>query len=129
MAGRASNIKKEGRIRQVMDMIGRGIYTSDIVSTLSKEWECNTRAVYKYIEIVKKIVSKEISEQDVNTMLGRLDYLYQMAHKRGDLKLAAHIEISKAKLTIGEKQKVEHSGEIKIEVIINEPKNPGNTSI
>lgn len=106
MAGRASNIKKEQRVRQVMDMIGRGIYTSDIVSTLAKEWQCNNRAVYKYIEIVKKIVSKEISSQDVDTMISKLDYLYQLAVSRGDLKLAAHIEISKGKLTIGEKQEV-----------------------
>lgn len=106
MAGRASNIRKEERIRQVMDMIGRGIYTSDIVSTLSKDWKCNGRAVYKYIEIVKKIVSKEISGQDVDTMISRLDYLYQLAIKRGDLKLAAHIEISKGKLTVGEKQSI-----------------------
>lgn len=104
MAGRASNIRKEQRIRQVMDMIGRGMYTSDIVSTLSKEWECNPRAVYKYIEKVKGIISNEISQQDVDTMLARLDYLYQLAHKRGDLKLATHIAISIAKMTVGEKQ-------------------------
>ena len=110
MAGRASNIKKEQRIRQVMDMIGRGVYTSDIVSTLTKEWGCNPRAVYKYIEIVKKIVSREISSQDVDTMISRLDYLYQQAIMRGDLKLAAHIEISKGKMTIGEKKEVNHNG-------------------
>jgi len=108
MAGRASNIKKEQRIRQVMDMIGRGVYTSDIVSTLTKEWGCNPRAVYKYIEIVKKIVSREISSQDVDTMISRLDYLYQQAIMRGDFKLAAHIEISKGKMTIGEKKEVTH---------------------
>lgn len=130
MRRRVNNITKEKRIRQIMDLIGQGLYTCDIVAQLSKEWKCQERAVYKYLDIVRKIVSKEIDSQDVNNMITRLDYLYKLAVARGDHRLAAHIEISKGKLTVGEKQKVEHTGNVSsINIIVNGTKPTSNGNI
>lgn len=112
MAGRANKIMKEKRLRQVMNMIGEGKYAIEIVSTLSKEWLCNTRAVYAYITAVKQILSNEINRQDIDDLMAKFDYLYQKSMEAKDLKLAVTILNNKAKYQIGEKQRIE--GDINI---------------
>lgn len=113
--GRSNLIIKQKRIRQVMDLMGKGLYTNDIVYTLMEDWKCSKRAVYCYIDIVKNILSKEINSLDTNKILGRFDYLYQEAIKTKDNKLANLVNANIAKYTIGDKLRVD--GELTISQI------------
>jgi len=105
--GRASNALKNERIKQVMDLIGQGLYAYEISSKLSQEWECSERSIYKYIDIVKKIISNEVSNQDVNDLMLKFDHLHSLAMKNKDYRLANQILANKAKYSVGEKHNVD----------------------
>jgi hypothetical protein len=123
-----NELDKSKRIKQVMDMMGKGMYMHEIVSTLMNEWECSDRSVYKYITIVRKMISKEVNK-DVNDLLNKFNTLYSIAVKRGDIKTANQILQNIGKFSVGEKQNIEHSGELNINININESKYSGNTDI
>jgi hypothetical protein len=105
--GRASNTLKNERIKEVMDLIGQGLYAYEIASKLCTEWECSERSIYKYINIVKKIVSNEVSNQDVNDLMLKFDHLHSLAMKNKDYRLANQILANKAKYSVGEKHNVD----------------------
>jgi hypothetical protein len=105
--GRATNSLRNERIKQVMDLIGKGLYSYEIADRLSKEWKCSERSVYNYIDIVKKIVSNEISKQDVNDLMLKFDHLHTLAMLNKDYKLANQILANKAKYSVGEKHNVD----------------------
>lgn len=108
----SNQIQKEKRIQRVIQLVGEGKFSHQIVTILSNEWKCSGRNVYKYITIVRDMVRKELNKQDIVDAAMRYDYLYQMAMDSKNYKLAAQIESYKNKLTIGEKTQVEHSGSI-----------------
>lgn len=111
MANQATELVKTQRVKRILDMMGRGMYSYEIVATLEKEWNCSNRSVYKYMNIVKKILAKEVNK-DANDLLNKFNNLYEEARKRGDIKTANAILANMGKFTVGEKTNVEHSGSI-----------------
>lgn len=106
MAGRATEIVKQKRLRQVMDMIGQGYYRFDIVTKLSEEWGCRVRRVDAYIRYAKDVISKEVNSQDATDTLNKLDYLYNQAMIEKDRKSAVQVQAIKAKYTLSQKHDV-----------------------
>jgi hypothetical protein len=123
-----NELEKSQRVKRIMDMMGQGMYMYEIIPILSKEWNCSDRSVYKYMSKVKEILSKSISK-DVDELLNKFNTLYSLALKRGDIKTANSILQNIGKFTVGEKQSIEHSGGLDINITINENKPTSDTSI
>lgn len=123
-----NELEKSRRVKQVMDMMGKGMYMHEIVSTLMNEWKCSDRSVYKYVAIVRSMIAKEVNK-DVNDLLNKFNTLYSLALKRDDIKTANQILQNIGKFSVGEKQNIEHSGELNINININEPKHSSNSDI
>jgi hypothetical protein len=89
------------RFNQIYDMMGRGMYTTDIVSQLTEEWKCGPDNVYKYIAKVKESLQKEY-ESSSGSLISKFIYLYQMALEKKDYKAANLIAQNLGKFTKGE---------------------------
>jgi len=105
--GRLRPFEKEARIRYIMDLIGAGLYSSEIVVKASQKWDVHPRGVYRYICIVKKMLTDQIDKQDINDLLTRFDYLYREAVQRRDYKTANAILNNKGKYQIGTKLNID----------------------
>lgn len=111
MSSKSTELVKTQRVKRILDLMGRGMYSFEVVATLEKEWNCSQRNVYKYMNIVKKILAAEVSK-DANDLLNKFNNLYEEARKKGDIKTANAILGNITKITVGEKTQVEHSGSI-----------------
>jgi L-arabinose isomerase len=105
--GRIPRALRQQRIRRVMDLLGEGLYSYEIASKLANEWECSERSIYAYLEVVKKMISKEVDRQDVNDLMSKFDHLYQIAMKEKKWTLANQILTNKAKFQVGEKGQID----------------------
>lgn len=117
MGKQATELVKNQRVKRILDMMGRGMYSFEIVSTLQDEWKCSQRSVYKYMNIVKKILAVQVSK-DADDLLNKFNNLYEEARKKGDIKTANAILGNITKITVGEKTQVEHSGLTGIQIHI-----------
>lgn len=106
MAGRATEVLKQQRLRRVMDMIGMGYYRFDMVVKLCEEWKVGPRVVDAYIRRAKDIISKEVGSEDATDVLNKLNHLYHLSMVDGDKRLAAQVQAIKAKYTLSQKQEI-----------------------
>jgi hypothetical protein len=99
MAGpKSTNQVKYQRLQQIIKMLTEGRYRYEIVSELSNEWNCSIANVDKYIQIAKKTLSSEISKQDKDDFLSKIERLYSDAIKQGDKRVAIRALEVKAKI-------------------------------
>lgn len=98
-------------------MLVAGRYRWEIISELSKEWNCTTKNVDKYISASKKVMSSHFSKETVEDILSKYNYLYQIAIEKGDARTANRILDSIAKVSGKYIEKVEHVGDINFNVI------------
>jgi len=103
---------KVQRIKTILELMGKGHFMFEIVDKLTKDWNCSSRNVYKYITKAKEVLKKDISERDKEDLINQFDILLQKAYEKGDYKLINSILANKGKFTVGEKSNVEHSGSI-----------------
>lgn len=123
MGKKSTNIIKEMRIKQVMSMLVQGTYDAEIVSVLSKEWECSIRNVQMYLKVVREMMHDHFMNTTAEDIKAKHLYLYNWALTDNDKKEArANLE-DLARLSGFNKDKVEHSGTIAMppEIIINRP--------
>lgn len=121
MALKSTQVVKEQRTKQVMALLVVGKYRWEIVQDLSKEWECSEANVDQYISDAKKMMSDHFSQETVDDILSKYNYLYSDALRTGDKKLAKSIldSISKIGGHYKDKLDITTNGENINQTIIN----------
>jgi hypothetical protein len=118
---------KDKRIKQVIEMLNNGKYRHEIVYDLSKEWNCSTRNVDKYLQASYKLLATNFDKNMLETLLSKYDFLYKRCLAKNDDKTATAILTQIAKITGVSNEKIEITGELGIrEIIITEVRNNNN---
>ena len=104
MRKKATKKEKQSKIQQVLSLIGKGKLATEIVDSLSVEWGCSERNVYRYIDVLQKEILKTLSSENLKSML--LDDIRVLKEKE-DYKTATRIETELLK--IDTTQKIDHN--------------------
>ena len=111
---KSTKVVKEQRVKQVTDLLNMGKYRWEIISILSKEWQCSERNVIKYVEAATKLITQHFSQENVDSILAKYNMLYNDAMEKGDKRFATKILDSISKLGTYNKQTIELTGELSI---------------
>ena len=128
MAIKSTQVVKEQRVKQVIALLVIGKYRWEIVSELSQEWECSESNVDQYIAEAKKLMSEHFSQETVEDILSKYNYLYNDALRCGDKKLAKSILDSIAKVGGYVTDKLQVSGELNHNVTVIKLNNVNGTT-
>jgi len=112
MENRANKKVRKERMEQILTMLNKGMYQSEIVYILSEEWKCSERNVEKYITGVYKLIASEWDSNVSENILAKYIHLYNKANERNDIKNAKSILDSIAKINnLGNKIDITSGGE------------------
>jgi len=112
MENRANKKVRKERMEQILTMLNKGMYQSEIVYILSEEWKCSERNVEKYITGVYKLIAKDWDKNVSENILAKYIHLYNKANERNDIKNAKSILDSIAKINnLGNKIDITSGGE------------------
>lgn len=111
--GRCSKSNKEDRIRRVMDLLGEGRMTYDIVNICQKEWGCGRRAIEKYIQHIYTFLNKSLQEKDKDKILLEYSNLIEK-YEKIDKRLARDYRLQRDKILGISIDRVDHSGTIDV---------------
>jgi len=79
-------IKKKERLDRILELIGDGYMTYQIVEVCSKEWAIGRRGVERYLTAVYKFLKTELTHQDKELAILELQELERQYKGRGDAK-------------------------------------------
>lgn len=113
MIPRATTEIKAKRIQEIIDMLTMGQYKWEIVTKLTKEWQCSERNVEKYMTAAYKLLAVHYDKNVLENILAKYDLLYKRALGRGNDQLAVRIldSISKVKGLYQQKLDITSGGE------------------
>ena len=94
---------------QIQEMMGKGMFITQIVRDLADEWGCSESRVYQYVKVVKDVMKKQF-EDSSGSVISQFMHLYKMALDKNDYRTANLIAGNLAKFT--KVEKVSFNGEV-----------------
>lgn len=82
---------KAKRIEQLMDLLTQGKHKWEITNQLTKEWDCSSRNVERYLTICYKLIAESYDKNTMDNIVAKYDFLYKRALERGDDRLALRV--------------------------------------
>ena len=113
--------QRDLRLREVMVMLVAGKYRWEIIRDLGQKWDVSEHTIDGYIKDSKKLMVEHYSDETIEDIMSKYNYLYQCALKTGDMRLAVKIldSISKVGGYYKEKVDITTNGESMNQTIIN----------
>lgn len=87
--GKLTKVQKQERIDRILQLIGDGYFTYQIVDICKSEWGVTSRrTIEKYLTQVYSFLKTELNEKDKDRILLEYERLIQKYERSGDAKIA-----------------------------------------
>lgn len=87
--GKLTKIQKQERIDRILQLIGDGYFTYQIVDICKAEWGVTSRrTIEKYLTQVYSFLKTELNDKDKDRILLEYERLIQKYERSGDAKIA-----------------------------------------
>jgi len=109
MRNRQTKIGREERINKILELIGQGMYTFQIVDICTKEWGVTRRTIEKYLTHVYSFMSKELTKEDKDKVIMELKEEEKLFKQRGEISAYLKLKDMRLKVSGQYQTKIDHT--------------------